>query len=187
MKKNGADTPLNILRHRMGVVEGAALALQLEPTLIQYIGTSKVFLIVTRNGALRGRITPKSHTQLYQEVTRKLPYLPKLVETKELDDLWHCEFIEWFDGMTFLQLKKFGIPTEAYYQFGTFINDCESHGIGIGDCNLANVFHSFYRDITFQCDVDMFNRTMKHTPVCITKVLRGATDRQQKAFYDGYK
>ena len=171
----------------MGVVEGAALALQLEPILIQYIGTARVFLVVTRSGALRGRITPKAHTQLYQEVTRKLPYLPKVVETKELDAHTHCEFIEWFDGMTFLQLKKYGIPTEAYYQFGEFLHDYERTGFGIGDCNLANVFHSFYRDITFQCDVDMFNRTAKHTLVCVKKILNGTTPEQQKAFYAGYK
>lgn len=187
MKKSGVDTQLNTLRHRMGVVEGAALALQLEPLLVQYIGTAKVFLVVTKAGNFRGRITPKIHTTLYQQVTDKLEYLPRVSHTKELDAKTHCEFVEWFEGIDFKRLRPFGIPSEFYHQFGIFMNDCESHGIGIGDCTPGNIFHAWGKDITFQCDVDMFNRSMKHTPVCITKVLRGATSGQQKAFYDGYR
>jgi hypothetical protein len=187
MKRSGGDTPLNTLRHRMGVVEGAALALRLEPLLIQYIGTSKVFLVATKAGNFRGRMIPKTHTDLYRQVTDKIDYLPKVLHTKELDKIWHVEFIEWFEGIDFKRLKPFGIPPEFFRQFGSFMNECESHGIGLGDCNPANIFHAWDQDITFQCDVDMFNRTMKHTPVCIKKFLRGATPEQQKAFYDGYR
>jgi hypothetical protein len=181
------DTPLNTLRHRMGVIEGAAVALQLNPILVQYIGTPKVFLLVTEKGKFRARLTPKVHTELYREVTQKLHYLPKCVHTKELDKTWHVELIEWFDGMNFQQLRPFGIAPRLYKQFGQFMKDCDAHGIGIGDCTPGNIFHAWTYDITFQCDVDMFNRTQKHTPVCIKKLLRGATKEQEKAFHDGYR
>jgi len=187
MNKNGAGSPLNLLRQRMGIVEGACFALRLDPILIQYIGTAKVFLAVTMKGKFRARITPKVHTELYQEVTQKLDYLPKCVHMKELDEKWHVEFIEWFDGMNFQQLRAYGIPPEYYKQFGQFLKDCKKHGIGVGDCTPGNIYHAWDQDITFQCDVDMFNRTMKHMPVCIKKLLRGADKEQEKAFHDGYR
>ena len=113
--------------------------------------------------------------------------MPRVTHVSEVNDLWHVELIEWFPGLTFKQMRKYGIPDEAFFEFGLFVKDCDDRKIGIGDCILANVLHTFRKGITFMCDVDMFNRdSQKYIPVCVNKILRGITREQERAFYRGY-
>jgi hypothetical protein len=187
MKKNGAATPMNTVKLRMETVREAAATLGDGPILVQYVGTSRVFLVATSHGFYRSRTTPIKHTENYRKVTEQLGYLPKIIHTVPLDNKWHCEFIEWFEGFTFHQMRAYGIPTQAYYQFGRFLSDTDFLGMGIGDCNLGNILHCPDRQITFMCEPDMYNRTPKHTPECIKKLLRGADEDQEKAFNAGYR